>query len=95
MKLLQFKVLLAPLHALICEVEREHLWRGRLLYLLHAKCHCGSRAASLYAKVCTLYRSCFVVNSTIQIFSYIGIKMCCKCCCTIFLNLELLVSFSL
>ena len=41
MKLLQFEVLLAPLHALIREVEREQLRGGRLLNLLHAKCHCG------------------------------------------------------
>lgn len=37
----QFEVLLAPLYALIREVEREQLRGGRLLNLLHAKCHCG------------------------------------------------------
>lgn len=41
MKLSQFEVLLAPLYALIREVEREQLRGGRLLNLLHAKCHCG------------------------------------------------------
>lgn len=39
--MLQFEVLLAPLYALIREVEREQLRGGRLLNLLHAKCHCG------------------------------------------------------
>lgn len=41
LKSLQFEVLLAPLYALIREVEREQLRGGRLLNLLHAKCHCG------------------------------------------------------
>ncbi|CAM6075957.1 unnamed protein product [Sphagnum tenellum] len=39
--LYQFEGLLPPLHALIREVEREELRGGRLLNLLHAKCHCG------------------------------------------------------
>lgn len=34
-------MLLPPLYALIREVEREELRGGRLLNLLHAKCHCG------------------------------------------------------
>jgi hypothetical protein len=38
---MQFEGLLPPLHALIREVEREELRGGRLLNLLHAKCHCG------------------------------------------------------
>lgn len=39
--MLQFEVLLAPLYALIREVEQEQLRGGRLLNLLHSKCHCG------------------------------------------------------
>lgn len=38
---MQFDLLLPPLYALVCEVEREELKGGRLLNLLHAKCHCG------------------------------------------------------
>ncbi|BBN17581.1 gamma-tubulin complex component 4 [Marchantia polymorpha subsp. ruderalis] len=37
----QFEMLLPPLYALVREVEREELKGGRLLNLLHAKCHCG------------------------------------------------------
>ncbi|CAM6105636.1 unnamed protein product [Calypogeia fissa] len=37
----QFELLLPPLYALVCEVEREELKGGCLLNLLHAKCHCG------------------------------------------------------
>jgi len=37
----QFELLLAPLYALIREVEQEQLRGGRLLNLLYSKCHCG------------------------------------------------------
>ncbi|XP_057828040.2 gamma-tubulin complex component 4 [Cryptomeria japonica] len=37
----KFEVLLPPLHSFILEVEREDVRGGRLLNLLHKKCHCG------------------------------------------------------
>ncbi|KAL2612318.1 hypothetical protein R1flu_024010 [Riccia fluitans] len=37
----RFEMLLPPLYALVREVEREEMKGGRLLNLLHAKCHCG------------------------------------------------------
>lgn len=37
----KFEVLMPPLHALVLEVEREDVRGGRLLNLLHRKCHCG------------------------------------------------------
>lgn len=37
----KFEVLLPPLHALVQEVKHKNLRGGRLLDLLHTKCHCG------------------------------------------------------
>ena len=37
----QFEILLPPLHALVQEVKSKNLRGGRLLDLLHTKCHCG------------------------------------------------------
>eukprot|EP00250_Pteridium_aquilinum_P022274 c25338_g1_i2 orf=77-2320(+) len=37
----KFETLLPPLHALVQEVKDENLRGGRLLDLLHTKCHCG------------------------------------------------------
>ena len=38
---LQFFVLLPPLHELILEIERDDVRGGKLLSLLHKRCHCG------------------------------------------------------
>ncbi|PSR89518.1 Gamma-tubulin complex component like [Actinidia chinensis var. chinensis] len=37
----KFFVLLPPLYELILEIERERICGGRLLTLLHKRCHCG------------------------------------------------------
>ncbi|EYU46733.1 hypothetical protein ABFS82_04G014200 [Erythranthe guttata] len=37
----KFFVLLPPLYELILEIERNHIYGGRLLNLLHKRCHCG------------------------------------------------------
>ncbi|KAJ4849284.1 hypothetical protein Tsubulata_021557 [Turnera subulata] len=37
----KFFVLLPPLHELVQEIEREDIRGGRLLNLLHKRCHCG------------------------------------------------------
>ncbi|KAL8530985.1 hypothetical protein ACS0TY_007843 [Phlomoides rotata] len=37
----QFFVLLPPLYELILEIERDNMYGGRLLNLLHKRCHCG------------------------------------------------------
>lgn len=39
--LFQFFVLLPPLYELILEIERDGISGGRLLNLLHKRCHCG------------------------------------------------------
>ncbi|KAI3449470.1 hypothetical protein Pfo_006135 [Paulownia fortunei] len=37
----KFFVLLPPLYELILEIERDNIYGGRLLNLLHKRCHCG------------------------------------------------------
>ncbi|KAK4385861.1 Gamma-tubulin complex component 4, partial [Sesamum angolense] len=37
----KFFVLLPPLYELILEIERDNVYGGRLLNLLHKRCHCG------------------------------------------------------
>ncbi|PIN07213.1 Gamma-tubulin ring complex protein [Handroanthus impetiginosus] len=37
----KFFILLPPLYELILEIERENIYGGRLLNLLHKRCHCG------------------------------------------------------
>ncbi|GBG60581.1 hypothetical protein CBR_g8603 [Chara braunii] len=37
----EFEILLPPLHALVKHVQEEGLQGGKLLNLLHSKCHCG------------------------------------------------------
>ncbi|KAL6513044.1 Gamma-tubulin complex component 4 [Orobanche minor] len=37
----KFFVLLPPLYGLILEIERDNIYGGRLLNLLHKRCHCG------------------------------------------------------
>lgn len=59
-EMLQFEVLLAPLYALIREVEREQLRGGRLLNLLHAKCHCGIPEL----QACMQRSVCFITNAS-------------------------------
>lgn len=39
--IIQFHVLLPPLHELILEIQRDNIRGGQLLNLLHKRCHCG------------------------------------------------------
>ncbi|GFS39754.1 similar to GAMMA-TUBULIN COMPLEX PROTEIN 4 [Actinidia rufa] len=59
----KFFVLLPPLYELILEIERERICGGRLLTLLHKRCHCGvpelqtciQRYVDAYAVLCCIF----------------------------------------